>query len=497
MLMGGYKRFTSLLLLAGWVLSNSSQAQNRLVTADLFPTLAADTGVGTGRIKPCLEQLAGTILCGRFRVYEDRKSRRGKAIDLAFIVAQATGPDRTRTDAISFFFGGPGASSTYLSATIIGSDRGEQLPQKRDLLFLDFRGVGHSQALFCDVPYPGGIESRFGSLFPIDHIKNCRDELAKNTKLEFYTSQHNMDDLDELRDWLDYESLNLIGGSYGSREIQVYLRRHSDKARAAVLNAVSPIFKGGYVTHARSLQDALDKLVEECARQTACSRSYPNFGHTLRRTLETVQSNPPQVVIDSLPVQFGPGEFGYALRGLLYGRATEIPHFVTQAANGHWQPLADYYINRTDWVGSRGGLVAAGMHFSVLCAEDVSQISRQDIERQTVGTFLGDHLIGGYKDVCDLWPYARLDPSFWKPVVSDVPTLFLSGNRDPVTPPTGAEAVAHHFSNSLHLVVENAGHGAGGPCVDAIQVQFINSGSVENLDTTCLVSRPANEFLSN
>jgi pimeloyl-ACP methyl ester carboxylesterase len=471
-------------------------AQSGQPAAHQFPKLDAGFAVGEGSDQPCFKHLEGDVRCGRFRVFEDRESRSGKTIDLAFVIARALQPSRDQTDAVTFFFGGPGASATQLAPATIGSNRGRRLRRQRDLLFLDFRGVGHSQPLNCDVPYPGGIQSRFDSLFPLDHIKACRDQLTKRARLEFYTSQMNMDDLDELRRWLEYESLSLIGGSYGSREIQVYLRRHGDSARAALLTAVSPIFTGGYVTHARGLQQALDKLVAECAGQAKCSRDYPDFGKTLRQTLEMAKGDPPEVVLNGAPVHFGAGALGYALRGLLYTRAEQIPRFVSQAANGNWQALARYYFNRTGWVGESSGLVSAGMHFSVLCAEDIARLSRQEIDRETAGTFLGDHLIGGYKDVCDLWPHASLDPSFWQPVRTEVPALFLSGERDPVTPPAGAEAVAGHFANSLHLVVNNAGHGFSGPCVDDIQVQFINSGSIENLDTSCLGSRPSTDFRS-
>ena len=76
-----------------------------------------------------------------------------------------------------------------------------------------------------------------------------------------------------------------------------------------------------------------------------------------------------------------------------------------------------------------------------------------------------------------------------------MPALLLSGTRDPVTPPSGAEAVASHLPNSLHLVVPGAGHGGGGPCVQEIQLRFVESGSVEGLDTSCLEARPPTEFV--
>jgi len=135
------------------------------------------------------------------------------------------------------------------------------------------------------------------------------------------------------------------------------------------------------------------------------------------------------------------------------------------------------------------------MHFSVLCAEDISQVDSETIARETAGTFLGDYLISGYARVCEVWPHARLDPSFWEPVRSDVPALLFSGTRDPVTPVSGAQAVARHLSNSLHLVVPGAGHGVGGDCADEIERQFVESGSIEGLDTSCLEARPPTEFV--
>ncbi len=472
-------------------LAFSALAQDEPAPEPSFPNLEAAAPAGSGMIQPCLEELEGRVRCGRYRVYEDRASRGGRTIDLAFVIADALDPEAANGDAVTFFFGGPGASATAPSPFFIQAAR--DLRQTRDLLFLDFRGAGASQALDCDVPYPRGVESRFGEIFPLDHIAACRDRLARRARLDLYTSAHNMDDLDELRGWLNYTALDLVGGSYGTREIQVFLRRHPGSARTAVLNAVAPIFEEGYVTHARGLQNALDELVAECLNDAACSIAYPDLDAALARVLARVRTDPPEVTAEDKVVRLGPGELGYALRGLLYQRAAEVPSLLDRAAGGEWQPLADYYLQRSAWVG--GGGFVAGMHFSVLCAEDISRVDEEIIARETAGTFLGDHLIGGYARVCEVWPYARLEPSFWEPVRSDVPALLLSGSRDPVTPPPGAEAVARLLPNSLHLVVPGAGHGVGGPCIQQIQTRFIEAGTVEGLDISCLEERPPTEFV--
>jgi pimeloyl-ACP methyl ester carboxylesterase len=455
-----------------------------------FPALAADAPAGSGVMQPCLTELEGQIRCGRYRVYEDRAARSGRTLDLAFVVADALDPKPDVSTAVTFFFGGPGSGVTEEAGSIIPwrSD----LRQQRDLLLVDFRGAGNSGALDCDVPYPGGVASRFGAIFPLDHVIACRDRLSERARLDLYTTDHSMDDIDELRAWLNYGTLDLIGASYGTREIQVFLRRHPEAARSVILDGVAPLAETSYVKHAWRLQQALDELVAECTRDEACSANYPDLAAMVAALFERVRRDPPSVAVEEAWLRLGPGEIGYALRGLLYGRAGEIPSFVARAARGDWQPFADYYLQRTDWVSGTGG--NAGMHFSVICAEDISRVSDEEMARETAGTFLGDHLIAGYRRVCDIWPHAKLDPWYWSPVKSDVPALLLSGSHDPVTPPSGADAVARHLPNSLHLIVPGAGHGVGGPCIEAIQRRFVETASVEGLDTSCIEVAPRTEF---
>ena len=80
-------------------------------------------------------------------------------------------------------------------------------------------------------------------------------------------------------------------------------------------------------------------------------------------------------------------------------------------------------------------------------------------------------------------------------IESDVPTLILSGSHDPVTPASGGEELARHLSNSKHVVVEGAGHGIFGDCVGQMQLDLVETGSVEGLDDSCLEAIPPTEFV--
>ena len=58
---------------------------------------------------------------------------------------------------------------------------------------------------------------------------------------------------------------------------------------------------------------------------------------------------------------------------------------------------------------------------------------------------------------------------------------------DPVTGPRWGEEAASHLPRSLHLVVPGA-HGVDGRCTNDISRRFLESGSLEALDTSCITN---------
>lgn len=459
-----------------------------------FPTLPAHAPTGSGVVVTChAASLLGTARCGVFRVSENRTdhSAGGRTLDLAFVILEALDPAERLLDAVVLLPGGPGQAFTG-AAVRQSVLLPRELRRNRDVVLVDVRGVGRSAALSCDVPYPGGVKSRFGALFPLDHAIACRDALSRRAQLNQYTTAAAVDDLEDLRRWLGYSAVNLLGTSYGTRVAQVYLRRHPEAVRAAVLNGVAPVNEPVYVQHARLLQRALDRLLEECAADYDCRSAYPNLRGDLDSLIARVRREPVQVEAGGTRVAFGMGDLSYALRGLLYARGRDVPAFIHRAAGGQFTELAVYYLQRTHQFGSPDGNM--GYHFSVLCAEDIAPLSDEDVAAATGGTFMGDHLIEGYRAVCRLWPHAALPAAHWTPVRSDVPTLLLSGSRDPVTPPEGGDAVAAHLRQSLHVVVSGGGHGVGGACINRMIVQLVTAGMIEAVDPSCVEKVPATRF---
>ncbi len=177
------------------------------------------------------------VLCGRYEVFEDRVAKSGRKIPLKIVVYPATNPDKLK-DPFWYIPGGPGSSATEDAPYIANQYR--QLRERRDLIFVDQRGTGESNALNCEFFNSNEPQSYFDYYFPLEQVRECRTQLEQNANLKLYTTSIAMDDFEDVRGALGVEQVNLIGSSYGTRAVQVYLRAHEKHVRTVVLHGVSP-----------------------------------------------------------------------------------------------------------------------------------------------------------------------------------------------------------------------------------------------------------------
>jgi pimeloyl-ACP methyl ester carboxylesterase len=179
------------------------------------------------------------------------------------------------------------------------------------------------------------------------------------------------------------------------------------------------------------------------------------------------------------------GDFGYALRGILYGAeaARELPSMIDAAArSGDFSAFAQRYWDRADGLSDR---VAVGMHLAVLCPEDVDWIRDDELQTLAGDSFMDRYLIDSYREACAAWDADPIDPAFNEPLSSDVPTLLLSGFFDPVTPPTFGELVGRTLTDSRHIVVPDGGHGVAGRCARPAVLHLLTTGTLVGLPSAC------------
>jgi pimeloyl-ACP methyl ester carboxylesterase len=98
---------------------------------------------------------------------------------------------------------------------------------KRDIILVDQRGTGGSNPLQCSQQTdPESNQDPVDDDDYLNSIKDCVSALDANLKL--YTTAIAMDDLDEVRQVLGYEKINIYGASTGSRRSN-YLRQYPDR----------------------------------------------------------------------------------------------------------------------------------------------------------------------------------------------------------------------------------------------------------------------------
>ncbi|HVR99672.1 MAG TPA: alpha/beta hydrolase, partial [Thermoanaerobaculia bacterium] len=159
---------------------------------------------------PCrVPGYAQDVLCATYPVWENRGTRQGRKIGLNIVILPALGPDK-QPDPVFELGGGPGQGIAESAGRLALSS----LRQNRDYVLVDQRGTGWSNPLNCNF-YGNPVDFRraAGELFPPDEIRKCRAKLKKVADLTRYTTAAFADDLNEVRQWLGYDMINLSGGS--------------------------------------------------------------------------------------------------------------------------------------------------------------------------------------------------------------------------------------------------------------------------------------------
>ncbi|UCC39758.1 MAG: alpha/beta hydrolase [Candidatus Aminicenantes bacterium] len=425
---------------------------------------------------------------GTFSVFEDRKAQEGRMIKLDVVVLHATGSD-PKPDPIFPLSGGPGEDAT--KGTMMYKE--SRMRGERDIVLVSQRGTGGDNKLDCELPAnDSNIQGYLDPLFDAEAFRACLEELKKNFDLTKYSTSMAADDLNEVRLALGYDKINVIGGSYGTRAALVYMRRHPETVRTAILTGIAPIAFKNPLFHAPAAQEAIRLLFAECANDPDCHAAFPNLEDEFQIIIERLENEPAEVTIthpvtkERVPVKLSRAAFAEAVRTMMYSMSynRRIPYLIHRAFEGDYEPFAQLGMQ-----SNRGILrhLAVGMLLCVTCAEDLARISEEEIVEITGGTFLGDGRVRRQKATCEFWPKSDIPRNYGDPVSVDVHVLLFSGTLDPVTPPRWGKEAASHLPNSLHLVVPGV-HGLGGECIRTIQQQFLETGSVRNLDVSCTES---------
>jgi pimeloyl-ACP methyl ester carboxylesterase len=462
---------------------------------------------------PCPFSVAAgqKVECGHVVVPEDHNIPDGPTIRLAVVVFKDQ-TDEHLPDPVIFLAGGPG-EKIVANAPAVAQAFASVYPN-RDLIIFDQRGVGLSEpALEC----PEVVEASFDLLDEPDQsvamqvvfeaVMDCRDRLVnEGHNLSAYNTAQNAADVNAIRAALGYEVLNLLGGSYGSLLAQAVMRDHPKMIRSVVMESVLPLEKSIFVDSTATVPEAILRLIESCNADESCDSAYPDLLDVLFEVIDRLNEEPVSITItDPLDGQ----RYDALLSGDMVLGNLNVVLYLTPTIPVVPQAIYDVYNRDYDLMTRLTGLrfifsdaTSRGMMYSVICTEDLvgrTQDEIIDIQNTLPEQFAGSVDPGTQSEysifaMCENWPVEQAETWVKEPLVSDIPTLLLAGELDPVTPPEYAELVAGYLSSSTYYMIPGAGHtGDINDCAQDIISSFFDDPS-KVPGASCLASMPGLVF---
>jgi pimeloyl-ACP methyl ester carboxylesterase len=376
---------------------------------------------------------------------------------------------------IVFLDGGPGVHSLDWTTKTRPLNFVLQLAIEHDLIFFDQRGTGYSQpTLDCpeitQVDYSNlekNSQSRTAGQQSNAALSACHDRLVRQgVKLTSYSTAASAADVNDLRQALGYEKVNLYGVSYGTRLAQSVMLQFPQTVRSVVLDSTLVGLQGFSY---RGTGPAFDVLFQGCAKDQACNASYPNLGAVFNQLVRQLNQHP---VLVSVKHRFTGQQYKILLTGddvemgLFWGlystvRIPTLPSLIFDARDGDYGGLAELAFENEIVLSDEN--ISTGMNIAVNC---IDQFSR---------------------GLCRQWLGDLPRPTSPRTVTSSLPTLVLGGEYDPVTPPQYSQTVTRTLKNSVFLEFPGTGHEAAfsGQCPMDIVLAFYKAPD-QQPDATCI-----------
>lgn len=379
---------------------------------------------------------------------------------------------------IQYLAGGPGGA-TWLAADEVAFwiDWAEQTAWDGDLVLYDQRGVGLSQpALACPelhqlrrelLPLPLPTEETYRRVRAA--TRACHDRLrAAGFDLARFTTALNAADAVDLMRAMGVTSWRLYAVSYGTRIALEMMRQAPQQLSAVVLDSVYPPQVNAELSDAWLLQRAFELFGRICQLADECAASADDLALLLQRAFEHVEQQSIKLSVrdpDSgrdIAVVYDHEDLAWLLFEALYqwDMIPTLPDSIRALADeGRLDaPMRSLIQDSVDVLLDDS--ISDAVASSVDC-HDNGPVDLRDAEAQLrlyPGAAPFKRLDWQY-NACRYWQSGEAPEAFRRPVESDVPTLLLAGEFDPVTPAEWAELAAATLHRAHTFVFPAVGHG--------------------------------------
>ena len=448
-------------------------------------------------------------MCGTVTVPQDRSVENGGNFDLAVVVFPSEA-DEAAPDPVVYLAGGPGENALdTLEFTF--DDLFRPFLSTRDVIVFDQRGAGYSEP---DAECPEFVELEIDLLdepVGVDEegerglaaAEACFERLtSEGVTLSALSTAESAADVHAIMTALGYDEWNLLGISYGTRLAQTVMRDRPEGVRSVILDSVVPLEADMIAQTPGSFDRALQALLDGCAASSTCGTDYPNLEQTLMNAVTQLTDSPVegtvtnQLTLESFASVSGGTDLAEQVFQGLYSAEVIplLPEMIALASEGE-TGLLDLLRGVTL---TNSPFISTGMQIALLCTEEVPFTTEEAIRKANEPYSRVRDMLEGSRplgseifDLCATWGLADAPAVENEPVVSDIPTLVLAGQYDPITPPSGGRQVADRLTNATFVEFAAAGHAAmtTGECALDILASFLDDPTAE-VNGACASDQP-------
>ncbi|MDG5491268.1 alpha/beta hydrolase [Psychroserpens sp. SPM9] len=429
--------------------------------------------------------------CGYVEVPNNWDNKNDGNTRIAYAVIQSKSENR-KEDPLIFLQGGPGGSVLPYANVFAGL----AIDPDRDFIMYDQRGIGFSDEI-CS-----GLSLTFLEVMASDIALDKEDEALLKLSSDCIKSLNNTNfktafgsyqsarDLEALRQHLGYKQLNIFGGSYGTRLGLKYMEMYPTSIRSSILSGLFSPETRLYENIYTNLNRSLEQLFESCNSDTNCKAKYPNLRKNFKSVCENLDTKGQTFSIQNNDFVINKQDFLLLIQQMLYNRNTiaNVPSFIMAFSTNNVEAIQNGILA----FASRLGVINVAAYWSVNLKDEGAFKNKTLVsndEKKYPYLANGVSLFASDPDVLKFWPSKDTSYTKMKAVISEIPTLLISGEWDPITPPSNGKQVAKSLKHSIHVIFPSEGHCPMNACFFQMAVAFLNN-PMQQVDTSCVRVNP-------
>jgi pimeloyl-ACP methyl ester carboxylesterase len=439
--------------------------------------------------------------CGYLTVPLKHAEPTGPTINLAVVRLKSTSSNPA-AEPLVVLNGGPGEEMETWPLPLFGPTGYFSLSaflKYQDVIIFDQRGAGASQpSLTCPVSRDATPEPQTAE----GVIQCMEDWQASGVDLTAFRTDESAADVESLRAAIGAGQIDLLGASYGTRLALEVMRLYPQGIHRVVLSSPLPPQVDPFAGQLIGFDGALTAMFADCEATPECHAAFPDLNADLQTAFDRLNTNPVTVNYSSesgvVPGLFDGPSFVMLLYVLTYGGfSSNLPAFIHEVADGSDSDL-QAWIDGTRTIN--GGISIADF-YAVTCQDEAPFTDRATasaaaeaagVRPMFLNKKVQNSLWIGILGICDAIGLPAAPPAENEPVHSDIPTLIMTGEYDPITPPSYGELLGEDLSNAIVVEVPGQSHpqlSSGGPCTVGIATSFLADANTA-INAGCLSTLP-------